>query len=346
MPLKTRVTQAEIAARAGCHQTTVSQALRGHPLVNAETAERIRALAEKLGYEPDPLLTALATYRSGRRARAYQQTLAVVSNRATAREWEAHPSGAARMAGMRKRAAELGYQIESFAVHPQAHSAARFMRLARARNLRGLILAPTDFKQPSIELEWGNFCAVSLGFSIPTPALHRVGTTPFASAQRATRELLQLGYRRVGLVYYAEWDRRLIGGVSSGFSHVARQASGVDFSEFGLLEPDRWRLENFWTWFRKFRPEVILTSGPQVEEWLAERARAVPRDVAVAYLDLEASDGGRAGIDEHHEAIGGAAVEVVSAMLARGERGVPEVPQETLIEGRWINGRSAPGRSA
>jgi DNA-binding LacI/PurR family transcriptional regulator len=346
MNFSPRVTHAEIAKRAGCHQTTVSNALRGLPMISKKTVARIRALAAEMGYEPDPMMSALANYRSRQRAPAYQQTLAVLTNQASPTAWEIHPTGAARMSGIRRRARELGFQVESFAVHPESLPLDKFIHLAKARNLRGLILASTDYNQPEIEMNWSAFSSVSLGFSIPSPALHRVGTTPFPSAQLATRELLRLGYRRIGLAYFSEWNLRLQKGVSAGFYQVSRENPHLEFSDFGIFAPDRWIQPYLLKWYERFRPDAILTSGPQAEEWLKPLGLVVPQDVAIADLDLAWVDGRRAGIDEHHEEIGAAAVEVLATLLARGECGVPNLARETLIEGTWVDGQTAPGRKA
>jgi DNA-binding LacI/PurR family transcriptional regulator len=52
--LKRTITQRDIAVRAGVTQMTVSLALRGSAEVSAATVARIRALAEEMGYAPNP----------------------------------------------------------------------------------------------------------------------------------------------------------------------------------------------------------------------------------------------------------------------------------------------------
>ena len=59
------VTQTEVAKRAGVHVSTVSRALSSDPRIGAETVDRIRLLADEMGYEPDPAAAALRTGRSG-----------------------------------------------------------------------------------------------------------------------------------------------------------------------------------------------------------------------------------------------------------------------------------------
>jgi LacI family transcriptional regulator len=67
-PAPRRVTLRQIARTARVSVMTVSYALRDRPEVSPTERARLRALAEKLGYRPDPLLTHLMQHlRSHRR---------------------------------------------------------------------------------------------------------------------------------------------------------------------------------------------------------------------------------------------------------------------------------------
>ncbi|MDI7277153.1 MAG: LacI family DNA-binding transcriptional regulator [Anaerolineae bacterium] len=59
------ITIKDIARVAGVSHSTVSRALSDSPLISAETKERIRRLAEEMGYAPSALGRALVTRRSG-----------------------------------------------------------------------------------------------------------------------------------------------------------------------------------------------------------------------------------------------------------------------------------------
>lgn len=61
MPLRTRVTLRQIAERAGVSVACVSHALRGEKNAAPKTQARIQALAEGMGYRPDPILAALGS---------------------------------------------------------------------------------------------------------------------------------------------------------------------------------------------------------------------------------------------------------------------------------------------
>ena len=58
-----RVTLRDIAQAAGVHYSTVSIALRDHPRISAPVRRKIKAIAQRMGYTPDPALAALNAYR-------------------------------------------------------------------------------------------------------------------------------------------------------------------------------------------------------------------------------------------------------------------------------------------
>ena len=69
MPLPrdpTPPSMSQLARVAGVHQSTVSRALRRDRSIPAATRQRIQALADKLGYRPHPLVSALVALRRRR----------------------------------------------------------------------------------------------------------------------------------------------------------------------------------------------------------------------------------------------------------------------------------------
>ncbi len=65
MQIKGKPNSLDIAHLAGVSQSTVSRALRGHPMVNAETRERILAIAKQLNYKVDKNASNLRSQHSG-----------------------------------------------------------------------------------------------------------------------------------------------------------------------------------------------------------------------------------------------------------------------------------------
>jgi LacI family transcriptional regulator len=72
-----QTSQKEIAARAGVSRATVSYALRNPPKILQATRRRVIALAEELGYRPDPLVRKLMVHLATGRERRTQATVAL-----------------------------------------------------------------------------------------------------------------------------------------------------------------------------------------------------------------------------------------------------------------------------
>src|SRR3954464_11869709 len=60
-----RVSIRDVAREAGVSVTTVSHALNGKGRLNPETRERVREVADRLGYRPNPAARSLVSGRTG-----------------------------------------------------------------------------------------------------------------------------------------------------------------------------------------------------------------------------------------------------------------------------------------
>src|SRR5687767_1931302 len=74
-----RISMRDLAARLGVTHVTVSMALRDNPRVSPATRERVKKLADELGYRPDPMLSALATYRGNKSASGIHSAVAWIN---------------------------------------------------------------------------------------------------------------------------------------------------------------------------------------------------------------------------------------------------------------------------
>jgi LacI family transcriptional regulator len=71
-PKPRRVTVRDIAEEVGLHFTTVAEALRGSSRIKEATRLRVEEAAERMGYRPDPILSALSAYRSSDMRSSFQ----------------------------------------------------------------------------------------------------------------------------------------------------------------------------------------------------------------------------------------------------------------------------------
>ena len=192
---------AEIAKRAGVHVTTVSLALRNHPSLPEATRERLRKLAESMGYKPDPGLRALMNYRRNLRQRREVQTLAYVTNWDSRWVWKEFPAHVQFFEGASQRAQELGYALEHFWLGEPLLSERRLGDILYARGIAGVVLASQRFdKDGPLDFDWTRFAAVKIDYFPHEPQLHIVTNDQRSILRLATRQVLAAGYKRVGLV--------------------------------------------------------------------------------------------------------------------------------------------------
>lgn len=356
-----RVTLADIAAKAGVHVTTVSLALRNHPRLPEATRARIHALAEELGYRPDPLLRALVSYRGKVMNRRNTPTLAYVTNWNTCWGWKkvtAHPDFYAGADGMANR---LGYKLEHFWMREPGLTQGRLSRMLYSRGINGLIIASHGREMgDALQFEWANFSAVKIDYFPHQPVLHNVTNNQCDIVRLAMQKVMAAGYRKIGFVMHRGWDHAVDHLWTAGFlceqqnlsarermpAHIFPEANPVDrwFNENNA--PVVADLPSFSKWFNKYKPEVLISKGSFVLPLLAQMGVRVPRDLAFVDVFLDQPDGVTAGVRQNHLTVGEIAVEILAGQLQHNKFGVPEIPTTTFVEGTWCDGLSCPTRVA
>jgi len=333
-----RPTIKDVAALAGVHHTTVSLALRNHPSIPEATRARIRVAAEKVRYRPDPMLASLMHYRRSQQSRQRQSVIAWVTNFPTRSRWRQTRVFQELHAGASARAERLGFKLEEFWLRDQGMSLARAQQILRARAISTLLLAPQPEPDGELALDWSDFSAVTLGFTLARPRLHLVSNHQFASMTILLQRLHALGYNRIGLALPLRLDQRVhhgwLGSYLAGqipLPRTRRPAPWLfdEFSNAGLK-----------TWLRRARPDVVITPTERIWDAIPKLGYDVPGDIGLAHPSVPAPDDGRTGIDENSRAIGAAALDLLSALWQHNERGIPREPHSLLIEGRWVAGRT------
>ncbi len=349
------VTMAQIAARAGVHVTTVSLALRNHPSLPERTRERIRSLAEEMGYRPDPNLRALMAYRRSQQHTRTVQTLAYVTNWDSRWVWKEFPAHAAFFRGAETRAEELGYRLEHFWLGEPKLSDRRLGEILHSRGITGVVVASQRFdRDERLQMDWSRFASVKIDYYPHEPRLHIVTNDQRSILRLATRQVRAAGYRRIGLVLHRDWDRGVDGSLSSG--HIeAQQAFPADerlpilYIEKMEPPPDqRWGgrapMSGLAEWLREWRPDAVIGFGPALLPQLESLGLVVPRDLGFADLFLGETDGATAGVRHNCLRVGELAVELLAGQLQLNTLGLPRYPTSTLVEGSWFDGATLPRR--
>ncbi|MBN8708402.1 MAG: LacI family DNA-binding transcriptional regulator [Verrucomicrobia bacterium] len=334
-----RVTQQDVARAAGVHRSSVCLAMQNHPNIPVATRERIQEIARQLGYQPDPMLSALAVYRRQQSPRVFQGTLAWLGNTLPHYDWRKIPIFQQNYEGAVACAQSHGYTVEVFDLQTPDISPQRMAGILRSRNITGIFVAPQPKPYATLDFPWEHFSAVTFGFTLLQPLLHCVAATQYRATLQTMQRMRNLGYRRIAFASSLTQDERVDHNCLAAY--LAEMAIHGEEPHVTPLKPGWTTPENLSAWMREVRPEAAVISL-DVQDMLIEAGFRFPRDLAIACPMMFEPDGPLAGVCENSRLVGEASADFLVAMIQRGERGVPPVPQRLLIEGAWVPGKTLP----
>lgn len=333
-----RVTQLEIARAARVHRTTVSLALADNPRIPAKTKARIKRIAEKLGYTPDPMLSALIAYRTQKRPVAFHGTLAWLANTEVGYNWRLMPHFRDYFEGASERARACGFQLEPFDFNTPGMQPKRMAGILRARNITGVLLCPQPLDRVKDQFAWQDFSVVTFGYTLAELGVHTVTASHYRAMRRIMAELHRRGYRRIGFSFAQSLIERNDYNVLAGFL-VGEGQLGRPPEVPPLFGASR-SANVVGPWLKRYRPDAIVSGNHLILDLLRELKIRVPEDIGAACPFLPNADTTLAGIVEDSKRIGAIAVDQVISMINRGERGIPEHPVRIHVEGGWLPGKS------
>jgi len=338
------VTMRVIADQVGYSKNTVSLALRGHRSIPESTRELIRRAAEKLGYRPNAVVSQLiAQLRAGRTAQ-FQAKLALVNAHRDPKAFLSHATIPAYVLGCERRGLQLGYTFDHFWLHDPKLKAESWSRILRTRSIKGIIIVGLmDHNQLPEHLKpvWASFPSVVTGVRTREPALSFSCVDHHDLVIQAFERALALGYRRPALVVEERIDR-LVEGRFSGAMLTAQQSLPTSLRVPAFLQVEAARTDRrlFPRWFDRHRPDVLLSLYNIVFPWLKDHGLRVPQDLGVIQLEWRESHAEITGMNQHNDAVGEAAVDMVVGQIHRNETGIPDFPRATLIGASWVEGSS------
>lgn len=336
-----------IAQACGVNQSTVSHALRNNAKIPVATRERIRAVAEGMGWKPNPLAAAFMAHLRNSRLPAHQASIGFLLSSRKSGLISDQPMHLQRHHhGARQRAEELGYTLENIWLHQPHLTARRLKQVLSSRNISGVIVSgQTDADGVLADFDWSSFAAIALGYSLPKPPLHRVAVHTLRGFDSVLEKVQSLGYRRLAIVVSLAYDRL----VNHGFlypsyyaqKHTPRPTT-IDIYTFPVVTPKE--LPRIQAWLQKKRPDVVLGEGFALKA-IQEMGWRVPQDVAFANVDAAPEYPQIGGFNQRHELHGSIAMDILVEQLLHNERGIPSVPRSILVEGTWREGMSIPPKA-
>ena len=338
----------DVARAAGVSKNTVSLALRNDSQIPPATRERIRKIAEGLGYQKNPTVGHLMAQLRAGAVRGHQAALALLNANENPLAFHDHPTIPTYVEGCRRRATQQGYNLDEFWLGDPQLDGDKLARILLTRGIRGALVVGLMNRNQlpgRFQTVWQNFACVVTGVRTQDPALSFACTDHHVLALRATENALRLGYRRPGLVLATNIDRLIEGRFTAGFQIAQRPLPLTrrlrPFYD-DAAAPGRERA--FQEWFDRERPDVILTLYHVVHAWLKKMGVLVPGDMGLIQLEWRVDHGRWAGMNQHNDIVGEAAVEMLIGMVHNGERGIPTSARATLIGSTWVDGTTVRAR--
>lgn len=339
-----------IAEEAGVSKNTVSLALRHDPQIPASTRTRIERIARRLGYVRHPVVAQLMVeLRRGDPPEGARRTLALLNANLDRNAFTRHPTVPVYVAGCRRRAASLGYGLDTFWLHDPELDGERLNGILRARGIRGVVVTGLmkDNRLPErFGVTWATHAVAVTGVRTHEPTLSFCCVDHHALVIEAFQHAVTAGYRRPALVVDEHIDHLVEDRFSAGM-HVAQAALPAKDRVRGFYRVEKARQDPalFRDWFERQRPDAIFTLYGVVRKWLSAMGREAPRDIGLVQLERRRGNLDWAGMDQHNDLTGEAAVDMVISQLHNNEIGVPSHPRATLISGSWTPGSTVKPRA-
>lgn len=334
-----------IAQMAGVSRTTVGEALRpGSAAVSPELRERIRRIAAEVGYKKNPVLSELMAHLRRNQVHSFRGKLALINGNTDRLAPRNHPTIPAYIAGCERRAATLGYSFDHFWLHEPSLDAAAWARIFRTRALKGAVIVGLMDQvtlPPKLASLWKQFPTVVTGVRTRNPVLSFSCVDHHALVMGAVEKALELGYTRPGMVLDPAIDDLVEGRFSAGLHTAqAKIPARERVPVFGAIAAARRDPGIFGRWLKQHEPDVILTLYNVVIDWLAGIDLRVPRDIGVIQLEWRANRPEIAGMHQHNDIVGEAAVDMLISKIYHHEYCEEEFPRATLIGATWRDGKS------
>lgn len=331
-----------IAQEAGVSVMTVSRVLGGGFNVNPETAGHVRAVADRLGYHRNALVSTVMSSMRGSSKPACSHIIAYLTVHSSHFTPEMVLPSNSYFEGAKQRAKESGFDVELFEIRPPEMDSARISKILHTRNIRGILVGPLCRGWGHLSLNWKEFSTAAISINLVKPSLNRCCADTLQATSTALRNLQRLGYRRPGMALPPFYEV---------LNHYRQRAAYLNTasprpSTARLAPLNAWSLEGFEKWLNAERPDVVIGHGTEVLAWMNELGLRIPEDIGYVELELlDETNPPTAGVAFDLGAVGAAAANLVISDLLRNVTGIPRHPLSIFLQGEWRAGPSVTKQS-
>jgi len=338
-----QLTLKDVASAVGVSSMTVSLALRNHPRIPPGRRAMIQEIAQRMGYRPNAMASALVYQRRNSSAHPIAAELAWINHWKEPRQLRGFREFDLYWRGAVQAAEKCGFRLEEFVVS-EGVNYARLERILRCRNIQGILVPPhgsAAVTAPQLSsMDWSRFSIVRFGYSLEDFPAHVVTSNQTQGTMLACAEMTRRGYDRVGYVCHDHSSTRSKAGFLMG-QMVLPPPRRLPLLELDVHSGNC--LEVLRQWMLRIRPDAVLSEIAEVPVMLRKLGHQIPETVGLAATSV--LDGNAdAGIYQNSEEIGRVAVETLVGLIYQNQTGLPNLGREVLVDAIWRDGRTLPDR--
>jgi LacI family transcriptional regulator len=330
-----RVTLKDIATACGVSVMTVSRVLRKQRHVKAGIRERVEAAAERLGYRPDPGLSALVRHRQQvREGKPTGERLTLIVPEEKRFGWGSYPILTELEADIGAEAGRLGYQFQRMAIPADGRQLGPTLHKLYNKGIRGLMIAPEIDISGIAAKSWDDFVVVALGPGALDAPFHGIRNDFFQMAKCAAETLQKMGHRRLGYLA-SEADlytgyRALGALLAHDRTHPATAVEVFDIPTWAESPP-----KGYLTWIRRFRPTAIVSIGKKMLPWHENWITRNKPGIEFVQLNRPRWDPSVHGVCTPPTVHGTLVAQRLHQLLLDDARGIPEARAVVRVDGYW-----------
>jgi LacI family transcriptional regulator len=268
----------DIADRTGFSTNTVSLALRQSPRIPQQTRDVIRRAAEELNYLPNHIAKSLVS----RETKTIGLVITDINNPALTQTAQA----------IEIALAERGYGTLFATSNNTLSEEIRAIDLFRSRQVDGMLIYPTSHRmlEHIRPLRRANYPVVLL-VGDPDSGIDAVSIDDRRGAYKATRHLIEIGHRRIGLIDGT--DPKGNREKRDGYQQALTEA-GIDVDASLSVDPEGdsaargfWAMDTMMSAAK--RPSAVFAANDSLAigalRWCLKQKLRVPEDVAIIGFD-------------------------------------------------------------
>jgi LacI family transcriptional regulator len=317
----------DIADRTGFSTNTVSLALRGSPRIPPQTREIIQRAASELNYLPNAIAKSLVSRET--------KTIGLVITDIT------NPALTQTAQAIEIALSERGYGTLFATSNNTLTEEIRAIDMFRSRQVDGMLIYPTSHRKLDHirPLRRANYPVVLL-VGDPDSGIDAVCVDDRRGAYKATRHLIEIGHRRIGIIDTAN----PLGNLEKreGYEQALTEA-GIDIDPTLSVDPQGHSTQSGYFAMDtmmggKKPPSAVFAANDSLAigalRWCAKNGRKVPYDVAIIGFDniefAEYASTPLSTVNYAVDVVTRMAVDRLMRLISAGDQ-LPE-PRATLID--------------